>query len=219
MESHGKTSRGAKATPAKPTAGNPKARRKTGQPARTAKAKTAVTRKVEEPAITPATRGPFPRLAVTNVTAKVKGEQLVVGTAEEQGIARVIEVSPARALRSMGDLIKAGLPFTAFKTMEDKLGLTQTQLADFLSITNTTLARRRKEKRLTTEESDRLIRYARLLTQAQDMMEGDQAAASRWLNEAHPLLDNESPLAHAVTELGARDVEDLITRVQFGVYS
>ena len=66
---------------------------------------------------------------------------------------------------------------------------------------------------------DRLIRYARLLTQAQEMMAGDQAAASRWLNEPHPLLDDESPLEHAMTELGARDVEDLITRVQFGVYS
>ena len=62
MESHGKTSRGAKATPAKPTAGNPKARRKTGQPARTAKAKTAVTRKVEEPAITPGHERPVSAL-------------------------------------------------------------------------------------------------------------------------------------------------------------
>lgn len=210
MVSHSKLGKGEKSTPAKSKSGAKKARSPSGQGA-------AV--KSKAPATTGGSKRPFPRLAVANATVKATGEALLIGNSEEQRIARVMEVGAEPGVTSMGELVRTGLPFSAFKTLEGKLGITQNQLADFLSITNTTLARRRKEKRLNTEESDRLIRYARLLTQAQEMMEGDQAAASRWLNEPHPLLDDESPLEHAVTELGARDVEDLITRVQFGVYS
>ena len=210
MVSHSKLGKGEKPTPAKSKAGAKKARTPTGQ-GPGAKTRTSATVR--------GSKRPFPRLAVANATAKAADDALLIGTSEEQRIARVMEIGAGPGVTSMGELVRAGLPFSAFKTLEGKLEVTQNQLADFLSITNTTLARRRKEKRLNTEESDRLIRYARLLTQAQEMMAGDQAAASRWLNEPHPLLDDESPLEHAVTELGARDVEDLITRVQFGVYS
>lgn len=190
------------------------------------KAKASVKRKTRAQKLTMAEKRPYPQLAVKNVPVNVAGEQLSSCnsgeqgfTAEEQRIVSVIELKPKRGVKSMEGLVKQGLPYKTFKTMEGKLRITQNQLADFLSITNTTLSRRRRENRLNTEESDRLVRYARLLALAQEMMEGDQEAASRWLTDPHELLHNESPLEHAVTEVGARDVEDLITRVQFGVYS
>jgi putative toxin-antitoxin system antitoxin component (TIGR02293 family) len=211
----------ARSKPSKPKAAAKKVRAKASK-TRAAKAK----RKTESKNATTDTRRPYTQLAVKHVTVKGTSKRHPASnieaqafTTEEQRIVNVIELKPGHGVKSIESLVKQGLPYSTFKTMEGKLHITQNQLADFLSIPNTTLARRRREKRLNTEESDRLIRYARMLTLARDMMEGDEEAANRWLTDRHLLLNDESPLEHAVTEVGARDVEDLITRVQFGVYS
>ncbi len=50
-------------------------------------------------------------------------------------------------------------------------------------------------------------------------MEGDEDAALRWLKTPLPILGGESPLAHARTEAGGREVELLMGRIEHGVYS
>lgn len=63
------------------------------------------------------------------------------------------------------------------------------------------------------------MRVARLVAMAHDLMQGDRADARRWLQEPHELIEGESPLERASTEVGAREVEELIGRLRHGVFS
>ncbi len=113
-----------------------------------------------------------------------------------------------------------GLPFDVLDNLADNIGLSTRELSEgFIGITRPTLSRRRKSGSLTQPESDAALRYARLLEQSTTMMEGDEDAARRWLKTALPILGDASPLEHARTEAGGREVELLIGRLEHGVYS
>lgn len=116
-------------------------------------------------------------------------------------------------------LVRNGLPFSTLDEVAAAAGVGRLALARVIDLSPTTLARRRNAGVLTPEESDRLVRVARLVALVHDMMLGDGKAARWWLGEPHELLDGESPLQRASTEAGGRDVEDLIGRIRHGVFS
>lgn len=68
-------------------------------------------------------------------------------------------------------------------------------------------------------ETDYELRLAGLFDRAVHLFEGDTAAATVWLRSPAKALGNKVPLELAKTEIGARAVEDLIGRLEFGVYS
>ena len=72
--------------------------------------------------------------------------------------------------------------------------------------------------RLTPAESDRVMRYARLLGRAVEVLEGEDAAR-RWLTRPQYGLGGAVPLDFAETEAGAREVENVLGRIDYGVYS
>jgi putative toxin-antitoxin system antitoxin component (TIGR02293 family) len=72
----------------------------------------------------------------------------------------------------------------------------------------------RKEP-LTIEESDRVVRLARVQATAEDVF-GDKPKANRWLREPLGVLDNKSPLDLAQTESGARLIEQLLAKIDWG---
>jgi putative toxin-antitoxin system antitoxin component (TIGR02293 family) len=71
---------------------------------------------------------------------------------------------------------------------------------------------------LDSAESDRVVRFARLLGQAIKLM-GDEEDARQWLNSPQFGLGGAVPLDYAKTEVGAREVENLLGRIEHGVYS
>ena len=116
--------------------------------------------------------------------------------------------------------VKAGLPITEFDALRDLLGLTTEGLAAKIGISIATLSRRRQSGRpLDTGHSDRVLRFARLLKLATELHDGDEQAAREWLAKPARALDGETPLDHAETEAGAREVETLIGRLEYGVYA
>lgn len=98
-------------------------------------------------------------------------------------------------------------------------GVGRLAMARVVGLSPTTMARRRTSGALTAEESDRLVRIARLVGMAHELMGGDGEAARRWLAEGHELLEGESPLERASTEAGGREVEQLIGRLRHGTFS
>ena len=58
-----------------------------------------------------------------------------------------------------------------------------------------------------------------LMQLATALMEGNEEEAERWLNRPARSLGGVSPLQHARTEQGVRDVEQLIGRLEHGVFS
>jgi putative toxin-antitoxin system antitoxin component (TIGR02293 family) len=75
------------------------------------------------------------------------------------------------------------------------------------------------EGRLQPDESDRLVRAARIFAQAVGLFEGDEEAARRWLTSPQPALGGSTPWDYAATEIGAREVENLIGRLEHGIPS
>ena len=115
--------------------------------------------------------------------------------------------------------LEAGLPFRALQTLAAKSGVPAGSIAATLRIPERTLARRRVTGRFTPDESERLLRVSIMFEKAVRLFEGDVEAAVVWLTSPKKALLRQTPLAYSRTELGAREVENLIGRLEHGVFS
>ena len=79
-----------------------------------------------------------------------------------------------------------------------------------------TLANRKKLGALTAEQSDRLLRVARVIAAAEDTFGGKEKAGA-WLRRRTTALAGEQPLDMLDTEEGAREVETLLARIGHGI--
>jgi putative toxin-antitoxin system antitoxin component (TIGR02293 family) len=115
--------------------------------------------------------------------------------------------------------VKEGFPYSVFERFQQNVALPIEELAILLQIKRRTLARRREEGRLTADESDRLLRASRVFGKALALFEGDLDAARTWFSTPAPALANRTPKDYATTEVGAREVENLLGRLEHGVFS
>lgn len=113
--------------------------------------------------------------------------------------------------------VREGLSYETFERLRRVLDLPASRAAELLQIPTRTLARRREIKRFEPEESDRLIRLSRLVGLALQLFEGDLEEMRSWLTTAHAALDQQTPVDFATTEIGAREVENLIGRLEHGI--
>jgi putative toxin-antitoxin system antitoxin component (TIGR02293 family) len=114
--------------------------------------------------------------------------------------------------------IHAGLSFRAVQNLQKALDVPMEKLASVLGMSRATLHRRKIQGKIDKEESEKLVRYQRLLKKAEDVF-GDPKAAREWLTNKQAGLGNAVPLEFAKTEIGAREVENLLGRIEYGVYS
>jgi putative toxin-antitoxin system antitoxin component (TIGR02293 family) len=115
--------------------------------------------------------------------------------------------------------IERGFSFATLRTLEVNSGLALSLLASIIGIPERTLARRKTAGKLAPDESERLLRISNLFEKCVELFEGDITAAVNWLTTPKKALDQERPLMYARTEFGAREVEDLIGRLEHGVFS
>ena len=71
---------------------------------------------------------------------------------------------------------------------------------------------------LNSDESEHVLRIAWLLERAVQTFEAVEDAAD-WLQTPNVSLGGTTPLSYADTEIGAREVENLLGRIEYGVYS
>ena len=119
----------------------------------------------------------------------------------------------------LSDRVRSGLPFTTLDTLVDRSGLSRQDVLGVLQIPARTLSRRRTEGRFNADESDRLLRVARVWARVLDLFDGDVDGARTWLHAPQSIFDDATPLDFARTEIGARAVEALIDRMEHGVAS
>jgi putative toxin-antitoxin system antitoxin component (TIGR02293 family) len=113
--------------------------------------------------------------------------------------------------------IREGLSFRSWDQFLRNTGLDKDTASHLVNIAPRTLARRKEEGRLHPDESDRLIRVARVFSRAVELFGGDIAAAREWLARPQPALGGSTPLDYAASELGSREVENLIGRLEYGI--
>jgi putative toxin-antitoxin system antitoxin component (TIGR02293 family) len=127
-----------------------------------------------------------------------------------------VRTSTAQDLRKR---IEAGFSYVTLTRLQEAIALPMPSLAELVQIPTRTLARRKSAGKLAPDESERVFRIASVLAKAEALFEGDRAAALAWLTQPNRALGDERPLDVARTEVGAREVEDLIGRLEHGVFS
>jgi putative toxin-antitoxin system antitoxin component (TIGR02293 family) len=115
--------------------------------------------------------------------------------------------------------VRSGFAYSQLSNLEKATGFTRERIAAFVAIPQRTLARRQSEGRLNPEESDRVLRASRVFEMAVDLFEDDVDEARRWLQTPNPALAGDSPIQFASTDVGAREVENLIGRLEHGVFA
>ncbi len=120
------------------------------------------------------------------------------------------------ALAQIREALRIGVPRDAFERIRKDLGVNTEELAQVVAISNRTLARR--TERFTPEESERLLRVASVVEKAKDVLE-NLPSARRWMTQPKRALGGLTPLRSCDTEVGAREVEALLVRLEHGVFS
>jgi putative toxin-antitoxin system antitoxin component (TIGR02293 family) len=115
--------------------------------------------------------------------------------------------------------VRSGLPVRSLEVLAANSGMAISELATNLEIPARTMARRKAAGKLSPEESERALRLATVFERALGLFEGNVPEALRWLRQPKKALGGESPLEYSRTELGAREVENLIGRLEHGVFS
>jgi putative toxin-antitoxin system antitoxin component (TIGR02293 family) len=117
------------------------------------------------------------------------------------------------------ELIRSGLPVGALLQLHRTSGLTLDRIKQLARISAGSLSRRKQAGQFSQEESERLLRISRLFERAAALYDGDTDGARQWLETPIPALGDRRPLDLAGTEPGAREVEDLIGRIEHGIPS
>ena len=115
--------------------------------------------------------------------------------------------------------VNEGFAYDTFEFLRRSSGLSSDDLLQWLQIAPRTLTRRKQQGQFAPDESDRLLRAARVLGKAIALFDGDREAALEWLRSPLRALGGESPLDVATNDVGAREVENLIGRLEHGVFS
>ena len=116
-------------------------------------------------------------------------------------------------------LVQHGFPFSRLASFQKATQFPWDTIARLVAIPPRTIARRQSQGRLRPDESDRVWRAAALFDRTVDLFEGDVAAARRWLQAPQAGLGGQTPLDFASTEVGAREVERLLGRLEDGVFA
>lgn len=115
--------------------------------------------------------------------------------------------------------VSEGFPYTALAHFHKHSGLAIGTIADLVQLPQRTQMRRKAKGRLRPDESERLLRISGVFEKAVGLFEGNIDQARRWMTTPCEELDDTSPLDFSRTEIGAREVEDLIGRLEHGVFT
>ena len=133
-----------------------------------------------------------------------------------QQIGEWLGVSVPSTDQQVLDIVENQLPTSSIQRLL-ALGITRPEIDATVIPLRTLQHRRSRRQKLTVEESDRVMRIARLLSQAESVY-GSRERALAWLRRPHPRLKHRSPLAMARTDTGSRIVEELLVQIDEGMF-
>ncbi len=112
--------------------------------------------------------------------------------------------------------IRSGIPASAFRTLADRLGISQNELASKLRVATRTLTRLASEhKPLPSDITEKVLRAARVMKKARTIFSDDPSVVT-WLNTESPALNGVKPIDLLDTDVGAAEVEGLILGLAYG---
>lgn len=131
-------------------------------------------------------------------------------------VVRNLGASSGPGLEVVRKTVEEGVPSSAVAELQKELGELNVPRPSRYVEAIASRATRTRRATLTTEEGERLVRVAGVLARALDVWE-DEEDASDFLVSPHPLLDGDAPIDRARSELGARQVEDILVKLDLGL--
>jgi putative toxin-antitoxin system antitoxin component (TIGR02293 family) len=119
---------------------------------------------------------------------------------------------PKKVLPAKPTATIAGLAFREFEALRRQLDVSLEELTARLGLSRATVEQRKATGRLTIDESGKVVSFARLLGHAVHLF-GDLNQARLWLKTPQRGLHGAVPLDYAKTDLGAREVEHLLSQL------
>jgi putative toxin-antitoxin system antitoxin component (TIGR02293 family) len=123
---------------------------------------------------------------------------------------------PVTSLLELHDAVERGLPKVTLRNVARRVfpGAAEQRALMHRIVPEATYKRRRE--RLSAAESERTERLARVVAMAEDVWQ-DPEQMRRFLTTAHPEIGGRTPLDAALTELGARQAEEVMARILYGL--
>jgi putative toxin-antitoxin system antitoxin component (TIGR02293 family) len=124
-----------------------------------------------------------------------------------------------RKVRSLSELsaaVSQGLPKSALSASVARVFPEGPERTDILYRIIPEATYKRRREHLKAEESERTERLARVIATAEHVWD-DQDEARRFLTTTHAQLEGRRPIDVALTELGARRVEELLWKLYYGI--
>lgn len=133
-----------------------------------------------------------------------------------QQIGQWLGVAAPKTDQQILDIVEGQLPASSIRRLV-ALGITRAEIDQQVIPLRTLQHRRSRREKLTVEESDRVLRLARLLSQAESVY-GSRERTLAWLRRPNPRLRNRTPLEMAKTDTGSRIVEELLVQIDEGMF-
>lgn len=134
-----------------------------------------------------------------------------------ESIAEILGLSTTvRTISQLESAVSAGLPKLSLERLSARLHNDHKIASAYKFKVVPQATWKRRNDRLSVDESERTERLARVLAQAEFVWD-DRNQARDWMTKPHPELQNLAPLDVARTELGARRVEDLLNKLFYGL--
>jgi putative toxin-antitoxin system antitoxin component (TIGR02293 family) len=123
---------------------------------------------------------------------------------------------PVRSLGELTDIVSRGLPKAALRHCVVRVVSTPKERREVMGRIVPAATFKRRKQHLRPEESERTERLARVIATAEHVW-GDPAEARRFLTSPHPDLRGKTALEVSYAELGARQVEELLWKLFYGL--
>jgi len=110
------------------------------------------------------------------------------------------------------------LRYEAIKQISNRFSLDKTDIKQLFGISESTQFRYEKQNAvLKPAIADRLERFNRIYQQALELFE-DEYETQRWLSTPKAALEGNSPLKALATDAGAKLVEEILYRAEYGIF-
>jgi putative toxin-antitoxin system antitoxin component (TIGR02293 family) len=117
----------------------------------------------------------------------------------------------------LAEIVEKGLPTDSLTHLKEK-GLTFSEVSEVVISPRTLKHRKARGQALSQEETDRVVRVARIVALAEQVFRNHDKAFA-WLRSADERLADRTPLSMLQTESGGRLVENMLWQIDEGVYA
>ena len=116
----------------------------------------------------------------------------------------------------LAECVREGLPFAALSAVMEHYAIPRDVVCNILHLSPRNFLRRKEQKRLSLDESDRLYRLARVLAHANRVFEDPEESAD-WIRTPNAALSKQQPLTLLDTDIGVQQVDEVLGRIEHGI--